>query len=395
MDLPLGVRFAGVTCGIKKSGKADMTLIVADSDSVAAGVYTLNQVVAAPVVLSRTRTPGPIRAIVINSGNANACTGEKGMENAMRTCQAVAEAISCDPEQVVVMSTGIIGHHLPMEKILQGVQLANSALEPGEAAFLRAADAILTTDNGRKVTSRQVEIAPGHMATLAGMAKGAGMIGPNMATMLGVVVTDFPLLPDAAQAALQKAADLSFNRISVEGHTSTNDTLVLLSSNQAGAGESISSEAKLHFQTALEEMCIQLAKQIPADGEGATHVIEITVQGADSDKSAANIARTIADSPLVKTAITGGDPNWGRIVSAAGYAGEPIAPPEMALTIQGIEVYAAGAPVPFDARSASLAIKSEKDVRLVLTVGKGQGKATYWTSDLTCDYVRFNSEYST
>jgi glutamate N-acetyltransferase/amino-acid N-acetyltransferase len=395
MEIPLGFRFAGVRCGIKKSGKPDFTLIVADRDSVAAGVYTQNQVVAAPVVLSRSRTPGPIRAVVVNSGNANACTGEKGMQNAIETTNWVAQAVGCRPDQVVVMSTGIIGHHLPMEKIARGVTTAHQELQPGAEGFLAAADAILTTDNGRKVSSQAVEVAPGITAKIAGMAKGAGMIGPNMATMLGIVITDFPLTPQQAQQALQHAADRSFNRISVEGHTSTNDTLVLLSSNELKGVSSSDAGSLNRFQQALTDMCIELAKKIPADGEGATHVIEIQVTGAQSDHSAAKIARTIADSPLVKTAITGGDPNWGRIVSAAGYAGEPIEPERMALTIQGIQVYDGGAPVPFDAPQASAAIRNHKDVKLVLTVGVGPGQATFWTSDLTCDYVRFNSDYST
>jgi glutamate N-acetyltransferase/amino-acid N-acetyltransferase len=393
MELPAGFRFAGVTCGIKKSGRPDLTLVVADPGSVAAGVYTQNQVVAAPVVLCRSRTPGTVRAVVVNSGNANACTGERGDADAAQMTVWVAEAVNCKPEQVLVMSTGIIGHHLPMEKIEAGIRLAASKLDSTEDAFLAASDAILTTDNGRKVLSESATDASGKTYHMSGMCKGAGMIGPNMATMLGLVVTDFPLSVTQADQALRFAADRSFNCISVEGHTSTNDSLVLMSSRSTQEGVS---EAEFDaFRDSLTRMCIRLAKQIPADGEGATHVIEISVQGAASDQSAHSIAKTIAESALVKTAITGGDPNWGRIVSAAGYAGEPITPSEMALTIQEIEVYQNGSPIAFDAKLASAAIRDSREVKLNLVVGSGQGQATFWTSDLTVDYVRFNSEYTT
>lgn len=395
MQLPNGFRFAGVTCGIKKSGRPDLTLVVAEPGAVAAGVYTQNQVVAAPVVLSRARTPGAIRAVVVNSGNANACTGQRGMEDAEQTTRLVAAAVGCDASEVLVMSTGVIGHPLPMERIAAGVSLAHRELASGSQAFTRAAEAILTTDQGRKTAGRQTILPSGETVCLAGMAKGAGMIGPNMATMLGLVVTDLALSPHDAQAALSHAADRSFNRISVEGHTSTNDTLVLFSSNQVGDAERSDAATLAAFTAALTETCIELAKKIPADGEGATHLIEIAIGGAQSDASAAKIAKTIAESALVKTAIAGGDPNWGRIVSAAGYAGEPIEPAAMALIIEGIPVYQDGAPAVFDASAASAAIRNAAEVRLELTVGTGPGQATFWTSDLTVDYVRFNSEYTT
>lgn len=394
LNLPDGFRLSGITCGIKKSGKPDLALIVARSGCVAAGVYTQNQVVAAPVVLSRKRTPGYVRAVVVNSGNANACTGDSGMADAVRMTELVAKAIDCSSEEVVVMSTGVIGHPLPMEKIESGIRMAADSLVEGSAAFLAAADAIMTTDISRKVLTTSFNLTTGDQYKLAGMCKGAGMIGPNMATMLGLVLTDFPLSIAQADAALRYAADRSFNCISVEGHTSTNDSLVLMSSGGDAAGEA-NAEVFEAFQQRLAEMCIDLAKQIPADGEGATHVIEISVNGASTNFSAKRIAKTIAESALVKTAITGGDPNWGRIVSAAGYAGELINPSSMALTIQGIEVYAAGTPVRFDAKIASDAIKASKEVKLVLKVGDGDGEATFWTSDLTVDYVKFNSEYTT
>ena len=294
MELPVGFRFAGVTCGIKKSGRPDLTLVVADPGSVAAGVYTNNQVVAAPVVLCRTRTPGIVRAIVVNSGNANACTGEHGDADAAQMTSWVAEAVGCEVEQVLVMSTGVIGHHLPMQKIEAGIRDAAAKLDNSEAAFLAASDAILTTDNGRKVLSESAVDAAGNTYRMAGMCKGAGMIGPNMATMLGLVLTDFPLSISQADQALRFAADRSFNCISVEGHTSTNDSLVLMSSRSTEEG--VSADEFEDFRDSLTRMCIRLAKQIPADGEGATHVIEISIQGATSDESARSIAKTIADS---------------------------------------------------------------------------------------------------
>jgi glutamate N-acetyltransferase/amino-acid N-acetyltransferase len=394
-DLPAGFRFAGVTCGIKKSGRPDLTLVVSEGGSVAAGVYTQNQVVAAPVVLCRQRTPGSIRAIVVNSGNANACTGQQGDADALRMTELVAEAIGCQPEQVLVMSTGIIGHHLPMDRIAAGIAAASDRLATGSDAFVAAADAILTTDQGRKATSHTFDAPNGSRITIAGMCKGAGMIGPNMATMLGIVTTDCPLSAAQADAALRHAADRSFNCISVEGHTSTNDSLVLLAGGSTMQTPEIDSATFECFQQALTDLCIDLAKRIPADGEGATHLIEIVVRGAATQVAARKIAKTIAESPLVKTAITGGDPNWGRIVSAAGYAGEWIDPKSMQLKIQSVTVYDQGAPTAFDAKSTSGKIRDNKNVLLELSVGDGSGQATFWTSDLTVDYVKFNSEYTT
>jgi glutamate N-acetyltransferase / amino-acid N-acetyltransferase len=297
----------------------------------------------------------------------------------------------------VVMSTGIIGHALPMEKIEAGILDAASKLKSSDQAFLDASDAILTTDAGRKVTSAILKTESGIQYGIAGMCKGAGMIGPNMATMLGLVLTDCPLTTAQVDAALRHAADRSFNCISVEGHTSTNDSLILMASSQkdGDAAVEVGAETFDKFQSILTEMCIELAKQIPADGEGATHLIEVTVTGASTNFSARKIAKTIAESALVKTAITGGDPNWGRIVSAAGYSGELLNPASMALTIQGIEVYAQGTPIRFDAKTVSDAIRQSKEVALVMKVGDGAGEATFWTSDLTVDYVRFNSEYTT
>lgn len=393
--LPQGFRFAGVSGAIKKkAGTKDIALIVSDVPAVAAGVYTQNQVVAAPVVLCRSRTPlDKARVIVVNSGNANACTGVRGDEDARQMCSLAAETVGATADAALVMSTGIIGHFLPMEKITVGIRAAANALASGEQAFLNAADAILTTDAGRKVTTRSAELG-GRSIHIAGMAKGAGMIGPNMATMLCCVVTDACLQPQQAQRLLTAAANESFNNISVEGHTSTNDTMLLIANGQSG-GPPLGATEEAEFAGHLEAMCIELAKQIPADGEGATHLIEVCVSGADSDNDARKISHAVASSNLVKTAVHGADPNWGRIVSAAGYAGAPINTHCLALKINGIALFAGGEPCTFDAKTASQSIRENHTTRVELTVGTGTGCCTHWTSDLGVDYVRFNSEYTT
>jgi len=398
LALPAGFRFAGVSCGIKtKKNTKDITLIVSDKPCSGAGVYTTNQVVAAPVVLCRTRTPSSkLRAIVVNSGNANACTGTKGLEDARRMASLTANAIDAESdESVLVMSTGVIGRFLPLEKIESGIRDAAGKLSHSIESFHDAADGICTTDAFRKVTTRTVDLGTHGKFTIAGMAKGAGMIGPKMATMLGIVLTDAPLTSDQARRLLQKSVDRSFNCISVEGHTSTNDTVVLLASGLGLGRSPLDQDGEAAFAEQLENMCIQLAKQIPEDGEGATHLIEIQVEGAQSDADADKIARSVALSNLVKTAITGGDPNWGRIVSAVGYAGVPVETDRLALKLNGFQLFLEGEPIPFVAKEVSDAIKNKKETLIQLKVGLGSGKAAHWTTDLNCEYVRFNSEYTT
>ncbi|ADB17827.1 arginine biosynthesis bifunctional protein ArgJ [Pirellula staleyi DSM 6068] len=392
--VPRGFEMAGVACGIKKSGKDDLTLIHIPSGGVAAGVYTTNLVHAAPVTIDRARTPSAnFRALVVNSGNANACTGERGMRDALEMCRLAGEAVGATAEQTLVMSTGIIGVFLPMEKIASGIAAATARLASDEAAFIAAAKGIMTTDAFMKVVSKQVEVA-GSTVTLSGMCKGAGMIGPQMATMLAVMMTDANITPADARALLQRVADQSFNCISVEGHMSTNDTLLLLASGAASSAP-LAGDDLLAFEKALLDACIELATQIPDDGEGATHLIEIEVRGTKSPKEARTIAQTIANSALVKTAITGGDPNWGRIVSAAGYAGVPFDPAGVDLTINGHPVYAQGSPLPFDPKTVSTSMKENRKTHLLLTLREGEESIRFWTSDLTVDYVRFNADYTT
>jgi glutamate N-acetyltransferase/amino-acid N-acetyltransferase len=409
--VPLGFRFAGIHAGIKRSSsKEDLTLVHCPNGAVAAGVYTKNLVYAAPVAFDRARTPSAdIRVVVVNSGNANACTGERGLADAGEMARLAAAAVGAGDKQALVMSTGVIGRFLPMDQISAGVAIAAQRLGSDEAAFHAAARGILTTDKGMKVASRTLEIG-GATIRIAGMCKGAGMIGPQMATMLCVVTTDAKLTPDTAQAALKEAADDSFNCISVEGHMSTNDTVLLLAS---GAAEARSQESggrsqggTTHhspltggdldkFQVALNELCIELARQIPDDGEGASHLITLEIRGCKTRDDARKIARTIADSALVKTAIAGGDPNWGRIVSAAGYAGVPFDPAGVDLTVNGHSLYEQGAPVTFDAKTVSTAIKSSRETSVVLTLREGTASIRFWTSDLNVEYVRFNADYTT
>lgn len=397
--LPSGYRAGGVACGVKVDPtRLDLSLFVSDRPATAAGVFTQNLVKAAPVLLDRDRTPSArVRAVVANSGCANACTGQRGREEAERVTAMVAEALSgaeaIAPDQVLMMSTGVIGHHLPLEKIAAGLPRVVADLADDAAAVERAARGIMTTDTVPKVRSRTVTIG-GRTITVTGVAKGAAMIGPNMATMLAVVMTDAPVTPADAQAALSDAVVESFNCISVDGHTSTNDTVLLLANGAAG-GEPLAGRELAAFRATLLEVCEDLAIAIPADGEGATHLITVEVHGCATRDDAIRIAKTIADSPLVKTAIAGADPNWGRVVSAAGYAGVPFDPEQVDLLINGMLVYEKGTPVPFDEHAVSDSIAASRDSMLLLILGEGTATARFWTTDLTAEYVRLNADYRT
>lgn len=394
MNLPKGFRYSGVAAGIKASGNKDIALIVSDDGATAAGVYTQNIVRASSIDWNVAITPtNQFRAIVVNSGNANACTGDQGVADNQQMATTVAAALSVDPEQVAVLSTGVIGVQLPMEKIEKGIQDAATNLASDLASFTAASEAITTTDKSPKTAQASVTIGD-EPITVAAMAKGAGMIGPRMATMLGVVMTDAQVTPEVAQEILDAATAASFNRISVEGHMSTNDAVLLLASGKSAALVSTAADVE-KLSNAITDVCVELAKMIPADGEGATHLIQIDVQGTETDAGADQIARTVAASALVKTAVTGNDPNWGRIVSAVGYAGVDLQANEINLTLNGFELFAAGQPVAFDAAQVSKSIGDNFETMIELSVGTGSGKARHWTSDLTVDYVRFNSEYTT
>ncbi len=393
--LPQGFRAAGVHCGIKSNPqKEDLTLIVSDSPAVAAGVYTQNLVCGAPVQLNRSRTPSEsIRAVVVNSGVANACTGEQGMRDAQAMARLAAATCGAAEEQALVMSTGIIGQHLPMDRIEQGLASAGSQLADSDDALLRAARGMMTTDTVPKIQGRDLML-DGREVRITGIAKGAAMIGPNMATMLGVLLTDAALTPRDAQAALVTAVNDSFNCISVEGHTSTSDMVLLLAGGAAG-GPTLAGASLQKFQGVLNQICEELARAIPTDGEGASHLITIEVCGCASTEDARRIAKTVANSPLVKTAITGADPNWGRIVSAAGYAEVPFDPTGVSLWVNSFLLYKNGAPVDFEAEKVSASIRDHRDTGIVLLFSEGAASARFWTMDLTAEYVRLNADYHT
>ena len=394
LSVPQGFRASGVRAGIKPSGAPDLALIVADAPGSAAGTFTTNRVAAAPVQWDRGLVPSAdVRAIVINAGNANAATGQEGFENARRTAEIVAERLGVDSSAVLVASTGVIGHQLPMDRIESGISSAFSALTAESSGFLDAAHAILTTDTRPKIVTRRIPLESGRVSLL-GLAKGAAMIGPNMATMLGFLLTDARVQPGALQGILSAAVDDSFNCISVEGHMSTNDTVLALAAGGSDRPFLKGDELK-EFALAVRDSCAELARMIPADGEGATHLITIDVQGCFDRDEAVRIARSVADSPLVKTAIHGADPNWGRIVSAAGYAGVPFDEAELSLRLNGIPLYAEGVPLPFDAPAVSAELKASRDVHILLTLRRGDASARFWTCDLTAEYVRLNAEYTT
>ena len=393
--LPRGFVASGVHCGIKTASNCeDIMLIVSDRPALAVGVYTQNVFRAAPVLLDTERTPSEsIRAIVANSGNANACTGEIGLKNALRMTELTADACAIEADDVLVLSTGIIGEQLPMSNIEQGIANAAAELSDSAEALERAARGIMTTDTHPKMATRSIDI-DGETITITGLAKGAAMIGPNMATMLGVVVTDAQLTSPDAAASLRAAVDKSFHAISVEGHTSTNDT-VLLVANGAAMENRLTGESLAEFNEAVSAVCIELARAIPNDGEGATHLIEITIKGAASDQDARTIAKTVADSALVKTAICGADPNWGRIVSAVGYADAEVNADSLTLKMNGTLLFQAGGPIAFDAAKLTESIRSNRTTTVEIDLGLGTGACTFWTCDLTAEYVKINADYHT
>jgi glutamate N-acetyltransferase/amino-acid N-acetyltransferase len=391
--LARGYRYAGVHGGLRPDpDRRDLALIVSDSPAAAAGVFTQNRVVAAPVRVCRERVPtATARGVVICSGNANACTGRQGLEDARRMAAVAAEAVNCRHEQMLVCSTGVIGRPLPMPVIENGIRLAARELGADAASLDHTAHAILTTDTGVKVSSQTCRIGSADVR-LTGIAKGAAMIGPNLATMLAFVLTDAPVAPADLAVIVRRAADQSFNCISVEGHTSTNDTVLLFAN---GTGPHLQGDGLARFESAVSAVCSELARAIAADAEGAAHLVTLQVEGLRDDEEARWVAKAVADSALVKTAIFGADPNWGRIVSAAGYAGVAFDEEHVSLWLGDLLLYHAGVPQPFDAAAASAYLKNNRDVSLRLRFTLGPGRCTFWTSDLTYDYIRLNAEYTT
>lgn len=392
-----GFRFTGLSAGIKANGKPDLALAVADEPAVVAGTLTTNVVRAAPVTLTAERlVGGRARAVLVNSGCANACTGEPGMMAARSTTRAIAEAIGAREEEVFPASTGVIGALLPEEKILAKTQsLVASLSEDGAERF---AEAILTTDRSRKLAHVRSSIG-GRPFSLLGIAKGAGMIHPSMApavphaTMLAFLFTDASAHPRALSRALARAADETFNCASVDGDTSTNDTLLALASGRAGTDAGTTDEAPAALLDAMLAVCEQLARMMVADGEGSQHLVELHVRGLASDEAARRVARTIATSPLVKTALFGKDPNWGRILGAAGRAEVAFDPSEASLRIGDASIVEGGVAVGREAERRAHEIMRGGSYRIELVLGRGPGKGRYLMCDLGHDYVRCNADY--
>jgi glutamate N-acetyltransferase / amino-acid N-acetyltransferase len=396
-SLPHGFRFAATACGLKKTGALDLGLLCSDEPASAAAVFTQNLVVAAPVLISKENlreSKGRMRGVVVNAGNANCATGTAGHAAAQRTVAEAAKRLGCQPEELFVCSTGVIGVPLPVDKILRALPVIARHRRPSARSFAELSLAICTTDTRPKTAAYSFKMS-GKRIHLVGCAKGAGMIHPNMATMLAFVVTDAAIAPGLLQKTLRDVTARTFNAISVDGDTSTNDTLLVLANGAAGA-PSIKSGSAAHraFTAALEDVCRSLALQIVADGEGAQRVIEIEVRGAKSENAARRIAETIATSPLVKTAFAGGDPNWGRIFAAAGRSGVSFDPSLVDIQMAGIPVLRRGQPLNFNERAASNRLLA-KHVPIIVNMRAGRAVARYWTCDFTAEYVRINASYRT
>jgi glutamate N-acetyltransferase/amino-acid N-acetyltransferase len=396
-SLPHGFRFAATACGLKKTGALDLGLLCSDTPASAAAVFTQNLVVAAPVLISKDHlraSKGRMRGVVVNAGNANCATGPAGYAAAQRTVMEAAKRLGCRAEELFVCSTGVIGVTLPLEKILRALPLIARHRRPSARSFAELSLAICTTDTRPKTASCACKMGDKRIH-FVGCAKGAGMIHPNMATMLAFVITDAAIAPMLLQKTLRDVTSRTFNAISIDGDTSTNDTLLILANGAAGT-PSIKAGTAAHraFADALEEVCRSLALQIVADGEGAQRVIEIEVRGAKSEMAARRIAETIATSPLVKTAFAGGDPNWGRIFAAAGRSGVAFDPSGVDIRMAGVPVLRRGRPLMFNERAASNRLLA-KHVPIVVNLHAGRATARYWTCDFTAEYVRINASYRT
>jgi len=390
-----GFRAAGISAGIKATGKPDIALVVSDTPATAAAVFTLNKVQAAPVLVSKehlAKSGGIVRAIVINSGCANACTGDTGMADARAMAADTATLVGCPPEQVLVASTGVIGVNLPMDKLASGIPQAFAAL--GSSNGSQAARAIMTTDPFPKESCARITVG-GKTVTIGGMAKGSGMIGPNMApsaTMLAFVTTDAAVPEAVLRRALVEVVDDTFNAITVDGDTSTNDAMILLANGASGV--TIGDAEYAPFVQALRAVCLELALDIVRGGEGATKLVTVTVSGAASSRDARTTAMAIANSLLVKTAIHGGDPNWGRLIAVAGRAGVAFDPQRAKVTIGSIVLFENGRPYDDRAPQAAEYLKAA-DVAVGVDLGVGTAASTVWTCDLSAEYVKINAEYRT
>ncbi|GAC1485918.1 MAG: bifunctional glutamate N-acetyltransferase/amino-acid acetyltransferase ArgJ [Candidatus Limnocylindrales bacterium] len=385
-----GFTAGAVAAGVKHAGttRLDVALIVSDRPATAGAVFTTNQVIAAPCVLTRRHVSGgPLRAIVVNSGNANACTGAQGEQDAVAMAKAAADRVGCGPYEIAVASTGVIGVRLPMDRMAPAI----ARVQPTVGGWDDASRAIMTTDTRPKIAEREISVG-GRMVRMGGIAKGAGMIHPNMATLLVFVTTDARIDASRLQASVASAAKDSFNAISVDGDTSTNDTLLVLANGASGV--TIGDAELPAFAAGLADVCLELSRAVVADGEGVTKVFEVRITGAATDAEAALAARTITTSNLVKTAIHGGDPNWGRILAAAGRSGARVDAARASGLIGGLAVFATGALRAGD-DAAIRAVFAEAEIVIEVDLGLGAGVARAWGTDLSAEYVKINAEYTT
>jgi len=396
-SLPGGFRFAAVTAGLKASGKPDFAVAVADQPANAAAMFTGNKVKAAPLQVGERhlqRSGGHVRVVAVNAGNANCATGEAGLKACERVCAAAAKTFAAKGHEVFPSSTGIIGVPLPAEKLVAALPEVERQLAASTEGFAAFARAILTTDAKAKVAHALVSVGD-KTVRMVGAAKGAGMIHPQLvphATMLVYIFTDAAIEPAELNRLLGDSVEISFNRISIDGDTSTNDTILLLASGASGATVDAHHPA---FRTALQDVCTSLAKQIVDDGEGVTHVVELRIDGAASNADALKVAKAIAHSPLVKTAWAGSDPNWGRLMAATGYSGAQLEPERIAIWLGDQQICINGGRVPdFDEHRAHEYL-TNREFTIRIDLGIGNGQCRFWTTDLTAEYVRINADYST
>lgn len=405
--IPRGFRFGAAKAGLKQSGRTDFGLIVADAPASAAAAFTANRVKAAPLLIDAEHlraTGGKVRVVAINAGNANCAVGQRGIDAARATCAAAASTFGCKPEEVFPSSTGVIGVPLPSEKLVAVLPELATSIGSQSDHFQQLAEAIITTDTVEKTAFARIEIqtaeieGSGHIpqeVRIAGVCKGSGMIHPQLvphATMLVYILTDAAIEPGTLDTYLRDAIEISFNRISVDGDTSTNDTVLLLASGASGARIGPSNR---EFAAALTQVCTSLARQVVADGEGVSHVVELHIHGAASNVEAVRVAKAIAHSPLVKTAWAGCDPNWGRLMAAIGYSGAQIDPERIDISFGELPICRNGALAPEFNESAAHTYIQQAEFSINIDLHQGSGTCKFWTTDLTHEYIRINADYTT
>ena len=397
--IPRGFRFGATKAGVKASGRADFSLIVADQPASAAAAFTSNRVIAAPLIVDKEHlkaTGGKVRVVAINAGNANCATGQVGLDAARATCEAAAKVFGCKAEEVFPSSTGVIGVPLPAHKLIDALPELATHIGSEFDLFQEVAQAILTTDTVEKTAFARIDGGvEGHEIRIGAFGKGSGMIHPQLvphATMLVYIMTDAVIEPDVLQGYLNASIERSFNRISVDGDTSTNDTVLLLASGASGVKVDAGNEA---FATALNQVCLSLAKQVVSDGEGLTHVVELRIKGAATDTDALRAAKAIAHSPLVKTAWAGCDPNWGRLAAALGYSGAEMDPEKFEICFGELPICVDGGRSPEYDEAAAHKYLEQREFTITIDLHIGDGSCVFWTTDLTTEYIHINADYST